>query len=69
VPYQRNAEVVLARLLDVERELESSEPQSAEAEFLKSMAGRLRYEYQRLIEQARESGRPEPPPLPEPNRP
>jgi hypothetical protein len=34
VPYQRQAEVVLASLRGVERELESSEPHSLEAEFV-----------------------------------
>jgi hypothetical protein len=65
VPYQRQAEVVLASLRGVERELESSEPKTPEAEFLRSTAARLRNEYQRLVEQARENDRPEPPPLPE----
>jgi hypothetical protein len=65
VPYQRQAEVVLASLRGVERELESSEPHSPEAEFLHLTAARLRNEYQELIEQARVHGRQEPPPLPE----
>jgi hypothetical protein len=63
VPYQRQAEVVLASLRGIERELESTEPHSPEAEFLGSTAARLRNEYQQLIEQARASGRPVPPPL------
>jgi hypothetical protein len=66
VPYQRLAEVVRASLVGVERELESTEPGSPEAVFLQSVAAPLRSEYQRLLEQARESGRPEPPPLPDP---
>lgn len=65
MPDQRRAKVVLASLRGVEREIESTEPGSPEAEFLQSTAARLRNEYQRLVEQARERGRPEPPPLPE----
>jgi hypothetical protein len=64
VPYQRQAEVVLASLRGVERELESTAPGSPEAAFLHQSAARLRTEYQRLIEEAREYGLPEPPPLP-----
>ena len=65
VPYQRRAEVVLASLRGVERELQSTEPGSPEAEFLQATAARLRSEYQHLVEDVRGHGRPEPPPVPE----
>ena len=64
MPYQCRAEVVLASLRGVERELESTEPGSPEAEFLQATAARLRSEYQRLDEDVRGHGGPEPPPLP-----
>ena len=64
VPYQRQAEVVLASLRGVERELESSEPGSPEAAFLQATAARVRSEYQRLVEDVHGHGGPEPPPLP-----
>ena len=63
MPYQRQAEVVLASLRGVERELELVEPGSPEAEFLHLSAARLRSEYQQLIEDVRGHGEPEPPPL------
>jgi hypothetical protein len=62
VPYQRQAEIVLTSLRGVERELESTEPGSPEAEFLHATAARLRSEYQRLVEDVQGHGRPEPPP-------
>jgi hypothetical protein len=65
VPYQRQAEEILTSLRGVERELESSEPGSPEAVFLQATAARLRSEYQRLVEDVRGHGWPEPPPLPE----
>lgn len=65
VPYQRQAEVVLASLRGVERELESTEPGSPEAAFLHATAARLRSEYQRLVEDVRGHGGPQPPPLPD----
>jgi hypothetical protein len=65
VPHQRQAEVVLTTLRGVERELESTEPGSPEAEFLQATAARLRNEYQRMVEDVRGHGRAEPPPLPE----
>ena len=64
MPYQRQAEDVLASLRNVERELELTEPGSPEAVFLHLSAARLRAEYQQLIELAREYGRPQPPSLP-----
>jgi hypothetical protein len=65
VPYQRRSEVVLTSLRGVERELESSEPGSPEAEFLQATAARLRMEYQQLVEDVHGHGGPEPPPLPD----
>jgi hypothetical protein len=62
---QRQAQVVLASLRGVERELASTEPGSPEAEFLQRSAARLRAEYQQLVEDVRGHGRPEPPPFPD----
>ncbi len=65
VSYQRQAEVVLASLRGIERELESTKPGSPEAQFLQATAARLRNEYQRLVEDVHGHGWPEPPPIPE----
>ena len=65
MPYIRQAEVVLARLRDVMRELESTEPGSPEADFLQATVARLRNEYQHLVEDVHGHGWPKPPPLPE----
>lgn len=61
MPYQRR-EVVLTSLREVERELESTEPGSPEAEFLQMTAARLRSEYEQLVEDVRGHRQPEPPP-------
>ena len=66
MPYQREAEIVLAMWREVERDLELTAAGSAEAEVLQADAARLRDEYQRLINAAIEHHRPEPPPMPEP---
>ncbi len=63
--YQRQAEAVLTSLRGVERELESTEPGSPEAEFLHATAARLRSEYQRLVDDVHGHEWTEPPPLPE----
>ena len=62
MPNRRQAEVVLASLRGIEREFESTEPGSPEAEFLRATAARLRNEYQRLVEDVHGHGWPEPPP-------
>ena len=67
MPYQREAEAVLAMWREIERSLAAAEPGSAEEERLRADATLLRDEYQRLIEQARQHHRAEPPPFPEPN--
>jgi hypothetical protein len=54
VPYQRDAELVMAMWRDIERELEAAEIGSPEAEHLQLEAARLRDEYRRLIDAARE---------------
>jgi hypothetical protein len=64
LPYKREAEVVLAMWRDVERDLAKTPEGSPEAEQLQAMAARLRTEYQRLFDLAREHHRPEPPPFP-----
>jgi hypothetical protein len=66
VPYQREAEIVLAAWRDVERQLEALADGSPEAEDLQADAARLRDEYQRLIEEALLHHRPAPPPFPDP---
>ena len=66
MPYQREPQVVLAIGRDVERDLESTEPGSPEAEFLQTEVARLRNDHKQLVAQARQKGLPEPPPLPEP---
>jgi hypothetical protein len=63
MPYQREAEIVLAMLREIERRLESTEAGSPEAEALQDEIHRLRDEYRRLIDEARAHHRPEPPPL------
>ena len=65
MPYQREAEIVLAMWRDVERDLASAAPGSPDADALQVEAARLRVEYLRLIDAAREHHRPEPPPLPD----
>ena len=65
MPHQRQAEVVLASLRGVERELASTEPGSPEAEFLHKTAARLRLEYQQLVEDVQGHAGPEPRSSPE----
>jgi hypothetical protein len=65
MPYQREAEIVLAMWREVERDLSGARPGSTTAEALEAEAMRLRDEHQRLIQAARENHRPEPPPMPE----
>jgi hypothetical protein len=65
VPYQREAEIVLAMWREVERNLAAVPPDSPEVEGWEAEVARLRDEYQRLVTLAREHHRPEPPPLPE----
>ncbi|MFL5708272.1 MAG: hypothetical protein ACJ77Y_04675 [Chloroflexota bacterium] len=64
MPYQREAEAVLAMWREIERSLAAATPGSAEEERLRSDAALLRDEYQRLVEQARLHHRAEPPPFP-----
>jgi hypothetical protein len=61
MPYQRDAEAVLAIWRGVERELESTESGSPEAEFLQAKVAGLRDEYQQLDEQAPQNAMREPP--------
>jgi hypothetical protein len=65
MPYQREAEVVLAVWREAERRLAEVEPGSVEEEDIIADLARMRDEYQRLIALAREAHRPEPPPFPE----
>lgn len=65
MPYQREAEVVLAVWREAERRLATVEPGSVEEEDIIADLARMRDEYQRLIALAREAHRPEPPPFPE----
>ena len=65
MPYQREAEAVLAMWREIERSLANVEPGSAEAERLQTDAALLRDEYQRLIREAISHDRPVPPAFPE----
>ena len=65
MPYQREAEAVLAMWREIERSLAAAEPGSDEEERLRADAALLRNEYQRLIEQAQLHHRDVPPPFPE----
>jgi hypothetical protein len=60
MPYQREAEIVLAMWREVERELAAVEPDSDEAARLIAEASRLRDEHRRLVELAMEHHRPLP---------
>jgi hypothetical protein len=64
MPYHREAAIVLEMWREVERDLAAAEAGSGESEALQTEAARLRDEYQRLIRQAMNHGRPVPPPLP-----
>jgi hypothetical protein len=64
MPYQREAEAVLAMWREIERSLAAAQPGSVEEERLRADAALLRDEYQRLIEQARLNHRDVPPPFP-----
>jgi hypothetical protein len=65
MPYQREAEIVLAAWREAERKLAETVPGSDEEEATIADLARYRDEYQRLIRAAREHMRPEPPPFPE----
>jgi hypothetical protein len=65
VPYQREAEALLALWREIERSLVEAEPGSAEAELLQADAALMRDEYQRLIAEAVAHDRPVPTDVPE----
>jgi hypothetical protein len=65
MPYQREAEAVLAMWREIERSLARVDPGSAEAERLQTDAALMRDEYQRLIREAIAHDRPVPPAFPE----
>lgn len=64
MPYQREAEIVLAAWREAERKLAQAPAGSDEEEELVADLARYRDEYHRLIRAAREHHRPEPPPFP-----
>ena len=64
MPYQREAEIVLAMWREVEGQLRGAPQGSGEEEYLRGEAARLRDEYQRLIREAEAHHRPVPPPFP-----
>jgi hypothetical protein len=66
MPYQREAEAVLAMWRVIERSLAEVEPGSAEAERLQTDAALMRDEYQRLMREAITHDLPVPPAFPEP---
>jgi hypothetical protein len=61
---QQVAETIVAAWREVERDIAAVEPGSPEYVTLYVEARQLRKEYQRLIDEARTSLRPEPPPFP-----
>jgi isocitrate dehydrogenase len=65
MPYQREAEIVLAAWREAERKLAKAVSGTDEEEELVADLARFRDEYQRLIRAAREHHRPEPPPFPD----
>ena len=64
MPYQREAEIVLAAWREAEQTLASTEIGSAEHEAALADFLRCREEYQRLMIEAARHHRPEPPPPP-----
>ena len=66
MPYQREAEAVLAMWREIERSLAKVDSGSHEAERLQTDAALLRDDYQRLIREAIAHDRPVPPAFPEP---
>ena len=64
MPYQREAEIVLAMWRDIQRDMDSTANGSPEWERLQGESWRLRAEHKRLTDLAREHRRPLPPPLP-----
>lgn len=66
MPYQREAEAVLAMWREIERSLAQVDSGSPEAERLQTDAALLRDEYQRLIRAAIAHDRPVPSAFPEP---
>ena len=58
MPYRARAEAILARWREIERALEKVEAGTAEAEYPVAIAGQLRDEYQRLVEEARRADLP-----------
>ncbi len=67
MPYQREAEIVLAMWREIEGQLKAAPEGSEEEEYLRGEAARFRDEYQRLIREAQAHHRPVPPPFPEPD--
>ena len=64
MPYQREAEIVLATWREVERGLSALDLSHDDREHLEAEAARLRDEYQRLVTEAKAHDRPVPPDLP-----
>jgi hypothetical protein len=64
MPYQREAEIVLAAWREADQALASTEVGSEEYEAALADYVRCRDEYQRLIAEAVRHDRPEPPPPP-----
>ena len=67
MPYQREAEIVLAMWRGIEGQLKGAPEGSEEEEYLRGEAARFRDEYQRLIREAQAHQRPVPPAFPEPD--
>ncbi len=65
MPYQREAEVVLATWREAERTMSAAEPGSPAWLEADAVCGRCRAEYQRLMILAQSNDRPTPRPIPE----
>ena len=64
MPIRHDAEQILTDWREVERDLDAVPEGSPESSALRDEAGRLRDEYQRLVEEARARSHPELPPFP-----
>lgn len=65
MPYRQEAEVVREAWREAARRLEAAPPGSDEERAAAADLVRIRDEYERLIQAARATDRPEPPPFPE----
>ena len=64
LPFRAEAQAILANWRELERKLAEAVRGSNEAEVLQAEIHRLRDEYQRVLQAARDAQAPEPPPFP-----